>query len=79
MAKLTDLRSLVEALRSGGRAVPAFPDASSDATVGRVRVRELLAEALDTADGGSGLVLVLDDVQWADSGTLDAVAHLTRR
>jgi predicted ATPase/class 3 adenylate cyclase len=42
------------------------------------RLREL-SEAVETLAAEKPLVLVLEDLQWSDASTIDALAHLTRR
>jgi predicted ATPase/DNA-binding winged helix-turn-helix (wHTH) protein len=45
----------------------------------RERMMRELAEALESLSARQGLVLVLEDLQWSDSSTLDLVAFLARR
>jgi DNA-binding CsgD family transcriptional regulator/tetratricopeptide (TPR) repeat protein len=42
------------------------------------RLFSALAELLGAAAGESGLVVVIEDVHWADSATLDCLTYLTR-
>jgi DNA-binding SARP family transcriptional activator len=48
-----------------------------DAHVYRILARGVIQESRDT--GYEGLILFLDDVQWADSSTLDFLSYLARR
>src|SRR6202008_673807 len=52
---------------------------ASDAQAGRVRLHDALIEALEHAAAGRPLLLVLDDVHWADAATLAFLHHLRRR
>jgi DNA-binding SARP family transcriptional activator len=67
--------ALVEAL---GAEVPELREAS-DAQAGRVRLHDALVEALEHGSRGRRLLLVLDDVHWADAATLGFLRHLTAR
>ena len=51
----------------------------SDARAGRVRLHDALVEAIEHAAAGRPLLLVLDDVHWADAATLAFLHHLTAR
>lgn len=50
-----------------------------DAQAGRLRLHDLLAEATERAAAGRPLLLLLDDVHWADAATLAFLRHLTAR
>jgi DNA-binding winged helix-turn-helix (wHTH) protein/predicted ATPase len=45
----------------------------------RDRMRRELVEALDTLTGDAPLVLLLEDLHWSDSATIDLLAMLARR
>jgi adenylate cyclase len=73
-----------------GRLVPTsselidLPTRKSTGTAGRASlssaaVCDQVTRVLRTAANQRVLVLVLDDLQWADSGTLNLLAHLARR
>ena len=66
---------LVEAL---GADAPELREAS-DAQAGRLRLHDALVEAIERAAAGRPLLLVLDDVHWADAATLAFLQHLTAR
>src|SRR5262249_35516332 len=53
--------------------------AEADSRAGRLRLNELLADALEHAAAGRPLLLVLDDLQWSDGATLDFLRHLAGR
>jgi DNA-binding CsgD family transcriptional regulator len=44
----------------------------------RERLFSAVAELLDAVAGGSGLVVVIEDVHWADGATLDCLTYLAR-
>jgi hypothetical protein len=52
---------------------------SSDARAGRGRLHDAFVEAIEHAAAGRPLLLVLDDVHWADAATLAFLRHLTAR
>jgi len=52
---------------------------SWDAQAGRLRLHEALTEALEHAAAGRRLLLVLDDMHWADAATLGFLRHLAGR
>ena len=52
---------------------------ASDVQAGRVRLHDSLVEAIEHAAAGRPLLLVLDDVHWADAATLAFLHHLTAR
>lgn len=66
-----------------------LPGRVDDATVERLRARTTtpswegrlleLAEAVEMLAAGRPLVLVLEDLQWSDASTIDALVQLTRR
>ena len=71
-----ELSRLVKALRSRvkGLAAPAEPDAETERYLLYAAVLGLLAQA--TSD--HPVVLVLDDLQWADAASLQLLRHLVR-
>jgi DNA-binding SARP family transcriptional activator len=66
---------LVEAL--GGVQLPEPEEA--DARAGRLRLNDAFTDALEHAAANRPLLLVLDDVHWADGATLDFLRHLAGR
>jgi DNA-binding SARP family transcriptional activator len=68
-----ELGRLVPALRRRLRAPPGDPDDGD-----RYRLFEAVAAALSHAAGAGPLVLVCDDLQWADRPTLQLLRHLAR-
>jgi hypothetical protein len=66
---------LLEAL---GREAPELGE-TSDAQAGRLRLHETLIQALEHASAGRRLLLVLDDLHWADAATLGFLRHLAAR
>lgn len=71
---------LAEALRAAGLAFPASADeVSSDDHAGRLRLHDSLADLLDRAAAGRPLLLVIDDVHWADAATLGFLRQLASR
>ena len=54
------------------------PDGDAEA-VERYRRHRVVREALESASRVRGMVVSLDDAQWADGGSLDCWAHLVRR
>ncbi|GII57430.1 hypothetical protein Pth03_58190 [Planotetraspora thailandica] len=57
-----------------GREVP-ITDRSS---LARYRLFRALREMIDTLAGTTGLVLILDDVHWADEGSMEFLDHIVR-
>lgn len=70
---LVDLRRLLVGL--GGPA----PAPSSDAQLEKARLFEAISLLLERLAGDGVLVLVLDDLHWADRATFELVLHLVRR
>ena len=76
---------------AGGRRAPRLRDSSSRATGPRpatsaqlvggpiARLHALVLDRLERAAAASPVLLVLEDLQWADRSTLDLVAFLARR
>ena len=54
------------------------PGASSDRTDGSLAVAESVVRILSLLAGGGGLVVAVDDVQWADPDTFAVLEHLAR-
>lgn len=72
-----DLAALLPELAPA--AVPRSPEpALPDRDEARSRLLEALAQAFARVAGAGGAVVV-DDLQWADASTVEAVAHLVRR
>ena len=63
---------LVEALRPLGEPLPAL----GETELSRLRLFEELLELLTRLSRSAPVLLVLDDVHWADDSTLDAAAFL---
>ena len=60
---------------SGLAPAPAWPDAGE---LGRTWLFETILERVAAVSDHTGVVLVVEDIQWADHGTLAVVDHLTR-
>jgi tetratricopeptide (TPR) repeat protein len=59
--------------------IPAPPEApAGDAELRRYLLFEAISSVLDLIAAGSPLALILDDLHWADRGTLHLLRHLTR-
>jgi predicted ATPase len=72
--------------RAGSRSFPALLSDEELAAVrqraggtSRDRMMRELVEALDVVSRDAPLVLVLEDLHWSDSGTIDAVGMIARR
>ncbi len=59
--------------RAGEPAVPG-----QERGLARYRLYRAVRRVLDTLSGPGGLVLILDDVHWADESSLEFLDHLTR-
>ncbi|HEY0410548.1 MAG TPA: AAA family ATPase, partial [Candidatus Dormibacteraeota bacterium] len=59
------------------RRLPTLP-AATESAAQRYRLFQAVAALMDAAAGASPLLLVLDDLQWADRGTLLLLGHLAR-
>jgi hypothetical protein len=70
---------LLDALRTAAPADPTADAELSDPRAGLARRNEELALALEDAARGHPMVLVLDDLHWADAGSLDVLRHLAVR
>ena len=67
-------------LQALGDAAPRREEPSSaDEHAGRLRRNDAFADALEHAAAGRPLLLILDDLQWADGATLDFLRHLALR
>lgn len=62
-------------VRLGDLAVPS----ASPPEQARLRLYEAIGAFLEAISTPHGLVLILDDLQWADSASLDLLCHLARR
>jgi DNA-binding SARP family transcriptional activator len=69
--------ALAEAL--GSDVLRASEPSDADPGAARMRRNDELADALEHAAAGRPLLLVLDDLQWADRATLDFVSSLAGR
>src|SRR2546429_443482 len=61
-----------------GERSPELPVSSTDEALGHTRLFEATARLLHLWAGRRPLVLLLDDMQWADIATLDLVLYLAR-
>jgi DNA-binding SARP family transcriptional activator/tetratricopeptide (TPR) repeat protein len=73
---LVELSRLLPELRER---YPDLPAAAADETAARVRLFEALARLGQALSQRTAVVLLVDDVHWADDGTLDALQYATRR
>jgi pilus assembly protein CpaF len=71
------LARLVPALRQKVRGMPAAPDISPDKL--RQRMFQAVFEFLVTCQGGKPLLMVFDDLQWADAASLKLLQNLAER
>jgi hypothetical protein len=72
------LSPVLGALAAAGRPLPAAGEVAADARAARLARLDALAEALERAAGGAPLLLVLDDVHWADEETLRLLVRIAR-
>ncbi|MBC6462809.1 helix-turn-helix transcriptional regulator [Actinomadura sp. HBU206391] len=73
------LRVLASVFPSLSAAVPEKPDDGEDITgLARYRLYRAVRRLLDELAGPNGLVLVLDDVHWADDSSIELLDHLIR-
>jgi DNA-binding CsgD family transcriptional regulator/tetratricopeptide (TPR) repeat protein len=73
------LRLLASVFPSLSTAVPHKPDDGEDITgLARYRLYRVVRLLLDELAGPNGLVLVLDDVHWADDSSIELLDHLVR-
>lgn len=93
LSRLCDEAAGDEVVSALSRRAPGWllqlPGRVDDATAERLRGRATtpswegrlleLSEAVETLAADEPLVLVLEDLQWSDASTLDALAQLTRR
>ena len=70
---------LLEALGDAAPRVEEPAETDTGTRAGRVRLHDVLADALEHAAAGRPLLLVLDDLHWADGATLDFLRHLAGR
>lgn len=73
---LAELSRLLPELREQ---VPSLAPPAGDEAVAQTRLFEAVAELARALAASGGLVLHLDDLQWADAATLDLLAYLARR
>ena len=69
--RLAELGDVYPSLRTAGATV--------EAGIERTRYHRATRAALEQLAAGSGLVMILDDLHWADEASLELVAHLLRR
>jgi DNA-binding SARP family transcriptional activator len=69
--------ALLEAIGEG--APPLEEPVEADRRAGRLRANDELADALEHAADGRPLLLVLDDLHWADGATIQFLRELTSR
>ncbi|HEX2469297.1 MAG TPA: AAA family ATPase [Candidatus Limnocylindrales bacterium] len=62
----------------GGRAMPPRPDASEADRSGQGRLFEAILTVLERLGRDAPIVLVIEDVQWADVGTRSLITFLSR-
>jgi DNA-binding SARP family transcriptional activator len=75
-AWLVELSRLLPELRDR---YPDLPPAAGDETAARMRLFEAIAQLGQSLAQRNPVVVSVDDVQWADEGTLDALHHASRR
>jgi DNA-binding SARP family transcriptional activator/tetratricopeptide (TPR) repeat protein len=73
---LVELSRLLPELRDR---YPDLPPATGDETAARMRLFEAIARLGQSLAQRTPVVVFVDDVQWADEGTLDALHHAARR
>ncbi len=73
------LASVLPSLRAAAPGLdgPAGPGPARDLT-GRYRIYRAMRRLLDYLAGPHGLVLILDDVHWADNASIELLDHLVR-
>jgi len=82
-----DVAAVAASLGAAGRELgQLFPQIAPDEAVplgdptqAKLRLFEAVVALLDVAAGDRGLLLVVDDVHWADSATRELLDHLVRR
>ena len=62
-----------------GHVLPALAPHTDGAPAERFRMHRAVRDLLETLGHGKPLVLVLDDLHWADSGSIDLLGSLLRR
>lgn len=60
-------------------ALGGLPDSSRELSEGRSRILGAARALIEIVAGRRPLVLVIDDLHWADDGSLELVSHLIRR
>ncbi|GAA3236231.1 BTAD domain-containing putative transcriptional regulator [Actinocorallia longicatena] len=68
-----------QVLRDLGQSLPAGPDVPADPALARFRLLESVTSALTDAARDQPLLLVLEDLHWADAGSLQALRLLAGR
>ncbi len=74
-AWLAELTRILPELRER---YPDLPTASGDEATARSRLFEAIARLGTALSARSPLILLMDDLQWADAGTLELIHYLTR-
>jgi predicted ATPase len=74
----TWLAELVRLLPEVGDRYPDLPAPTGDTSVARNRLFEAVARLLQALAKRTPLVVFIDDVQWADAGSLDLMHYLVR-
>ena len=75
---LLSYQPFVEALRQAGAALPEVAEPSGDPEARRYLLFEATSALLDELADRAPLLLVLDDLHWADRATLHLLRHLVR-
>ncbi|MFC6882048.1 ATP-binding protein [Actinomadura yumaensis] len=63
---------------SGPATAPAGSNGSADPRVARYQLHRTVRHLLEELAGPAGLVLILDDLHWADEATVELLDHLVR-
>ena len=75
---LVSYQPFVEALRQAGAALPQIAEPAGDPEAQRYLLFEATSALLDELADRAPLLLVLDDLHWADRATLHLLHHLVR-